>query len=164
MVPHSCEDFKMRFSVTVALLTLFVLVGTGTGQEKAQEKKVADDWFKSLYEPGLFLKYAGGKVLDVFDANQLLLSLGADQGAQKGWKMEVYRLKPEPLYVGTVELTEVGAKHSIGRFRGREQVRENDLVSWRSPVSQKVQQQPRVSETWELRGGHGGAIIDLTRP
>jgi hypothetical protein len=155
----------MRVSVTVALLALFVLVGNGIGQEKTQEKKIADDYLKHLYETEqFFLLLARGKVLDVFDANQLLLSLGANQGAQKGWKLNVYRLEPERLYVGSVELVAVGAKHSIGRFQGREKVRENDLVSAFSPVMPRIQEPQRVQNPFERGGGYGGAVIDLTRP
>jgi hypothetical protein len=151
----------MRLSMTIALLALFVLVDSGRGQEKTQEKKVTDTWFKGYFgHEQLFLHLARGKVLDVFDANQLLLSLGANHGARKGWELEVYRLEPEPLYIGRVELVEVGAKHSVGRFRGRNKVHENDLASWLSPIAPKAQGPPRLPGTLEP----GGAIIDLTRP
>lgn len=113
-------------------------------------------------EPGeWFNPYAlNAKVLDILENNQVLISIGKNEGARKGMEMEVYRLGPEPRYIGRVELVEVGAKHSLGRFRAGfakpYEARENDLVSRFSPVMPATLNFPRLP-VWQQRGG---AIAD----
>lgn len=59
-----------------------------------------------------------GSIVDIFNDGRVLISLGAEQGTVKGQGADVYRVKPSPLYIGSIRLTAVGAKHSIGEFRG----------------------------------------------
>jgi hypothetical protein len=101
-----------------------------------------------------------GKVLDVFGDNQVLISFGSADGARKGLVAYLYRLDPRPDFVGMVELTAVGTRHSVGRLSKKlSHVRENDLVAWinPNPVFPEI---PRLPGQWE----RGGAIIDLTLP
>ena len=135
------------------------LVATGAGDE----------------EIILPLRYARGKVLDVFDSKQVLISIGADQGVKKGAKIELYRLEPVlfdtqrrpsllPVLAGTIELVEVGAKHSVGRVEKlhRKQIQANDVACWTWLDYMRnlpIPERPRVPGQWE----RGGAIIDLTQ-
>jgi hypothetical protein len=69
------------------------------------------------------------KVLDIFENNRVLISYGKEKGAQKGALVIVIREKPRRLYVGTVELVEVGSQNSIGQFKTpKVQVQIGDLV------------------------------------
>jgi hypothetical protein len=109
-----------------------------------------------------------GKVLDVFDGNQLLLSIGADQGARKGLAGSTFRSNPyrDPL-LAEVEFVEVGAKHSVVRVRynaylpGRFRIGESFV--WMSfqrparPLEGDFQRFP-------LKMQAGGATIDFTTP
>ncbi len=158
----------MRFSMTIALVALLVLVESGIGQENTN-----GDSAINAYRNAYLSAFATGKVVDVFEGNRLLLSLGANHKVEAGWKLYVYRLKPEPLNLGRVELLEVGAKHSIGQFRGGSEVRENDLVSLFNQIPEPGQGKPhfwfpfvrpKTSETprsWEIPP-YGGALIDLS--
>lgn len=70
-----------------------------------------------------------GTVLDLFDDGRILLSLGKDDGLEKGLLLMVGR-QPRALFIGCIEVEELGAKYSLGRTRGRlrEPVRRNDIV------------------------------------
>jgi hypothetical protein len=46
-------------------------------------------------------------------------SLGSDAGLAKGHTLEVFRLKPKPVYVGTIRILEVTATEAVGRSVGR---------------------------------------------
>lgn len=106
-----------------------------------------------------------GKVLDVFENNQVLISVGANQGIRKGMEMDVYRLEPGPRYVGRVEVVEVGTKHAIGRFRGTpgqpKHARENDIayityLVYQMPPIPPIPALPRMP-VWQQPGG---ALLD----
>ena len=125
--------------------------------------------------------------------------------AKKGQRIGVYRLKPQrsdsvylafltgifdkerPLYIGYLELLEVGAHLSLCKFQGRIAIHEGDHVSSRAPegnqfifvdayvkdgFQRKLQRLSFELESlrWEMmrRGIRhyepGGAIIDLTLP
>jgi hypothetical protein len=57
-----------------------------------------------------------GTVLEVDQENGLLtLSVGSDSGLSKGNTLEVFRLKPEPRYLGTVTIVEVRAHDSVAK-------------------------------------------------
>ena len=59
-----------------------------------------------------------GRVLDLFDGDKVLLSVGSDQGVKKGMKGFVTRANTSPLsYCVEVEFMEVGVKHSIMKIR-----------------------------------------------
>jgi DNA repair exonuclease SbcCD ATPase subunit len=58
-----------------------------------------------------------GKVT-AFDAEtgQVTISIGKDAGLEKDHTLEVYRLKPKPLYVGILRITEVKKNEAIGKM------------------------------------------------
>jgi hypothetical protein len=59
-----------------------------------------------------------GRILDVFENNQVLISIGKDQGVKKGLVMHVFELNSAPLrLLGAVELVEIGTDHSIGSLK-----------------------------------------------
>lgn len=43
------------------------------------------------------------------------VSIGTDAGISKGNTLEVYRLKPEPKYLGTIRILDVNAHEAVGR-------------------------------------------------
>jgi hypothetical protein len=53
------------------------------------------------------------------EAGLLTITLGTDAGVQKGVTLEVYRLKPEPKYLGKVEVIEVHPDNSVAKPVGR---------------------------------------------
>jgi hypothetical protein len=59
-------------------------------------------------------------------SNLVTISIGSDAGLQKGHTLEVYRLKPEPRYLGTVQIVELkpnlSVAKSVGRSRGQIQI------------------------------------------
>jgi len=57
-----------------------------------------------------------GKVLDIFEKDLVLVSVGKEQGAKKGQILQIYCLEPAPEYHGSVELVDTGRKHSLGRL------------------------------------------------
>jgi hypothetical protein len=170
------EDLNMRFCIMASLLATSLFAGFATAQEKAREKEVHDEMLElSQNDHFLFFVLGGasrtGKILDVFNGDRVLVSFGAQCGAGKGLKLEVYRLNPKSVYVGRVEFVEVGAMHAVGRFRGPERVRENDLVSLFFPKNDldslfsPVRPMAPWPQQWDRPPGwNGGAIIDLTQP
>jgi myosin heavy subunit len=56
-----------------------------------------------------------GKVKEVQDSGSIILSIGSEAGLKKGDTLEVYRLKPKPLYLGQIVITELKAKEAIAR-------------------------------------------------
>jgi RNA polymerase sigma factor (sigma-70 family) len=56
-----------------------------------------------------------GSVKAVED-NLLLLSIGADKGLHKGDRLEIYRLQPQPKYVGQAEVIDVSAGAAVARM------------------------------------------------
>jgi hypothetical protein len=44
------------------------------------------------------------------------ISIGTDSGIKSGNKLEVYRLKPEPKYLGKIEIMEAQAHRAVGRL------------------------------------------------
>jgi hypothetical protein len=59
------------------------------------------------------------------------LSIGSDAGLNKGNVLEVFRLKPEPKYVGSLQVVAVRPDHAVGKPLGRTlgQVRIGDHVA-----------------------------------
>jgi hypothetical protein len=167
----------MRFCIGVVVAFGFLPSALLAQSEKPKTEKppvvMGMGGYLGMYPlQGLAMYPLQGKVLDVLDANQVLLSFGANQGARKGLEANIYRLKRErrgDRIVGKVELVQVGAKFSIGRFLDPpKQVRENDMVTvlwpawtpfWMRP------ELPRMQRMYELPGWNwGGAIIDLSGP
>ena len=54
--------------------------------------------------------------VDPNDPALVTITIGADQGLAKGHTLEVYRLKPEPRYLGIVRIIEVTSARSVGRL------------------------------------------------
>jgi hypothetical protein len=63
------------------------------------------------------------------DKKLVTISIGSDAGLQKGYTLEVYRLKPQPKYLGTVRVVEVRPTESVGQVEGKEAVEVGDHVS-----------------------------------
>ncbi len=102
-----------------------------------------------------------GSIVDIFSDGRVLISLGTEQGTVRGQVAEAYRVKPSPQYIGSLRLTAVGAKHSIGEFRGNipRQPQLNDKMR---VVLAEADDAPAADKA---RGTFsGGAIIDLTTP
>jgi hypothetical protein len=55
-----------------------------------------------------------GKILKA-EGKHLLLSVGSDDGVRRGEKLEVFRLRPQPVYLGRVEILEVTPHSSVAR-------------------------------------------------
>ena len=123
-----------------------------------------------------------GKVVDIFEGNQLLLSFGKDKGARKGLMGMLVQTEPEPRYLGEVEFVEVGAKHSVVRFKfsffelnyprlvqpvpilalmptkERTRLKEGDSVDWYSIERRPVPYVPRFTPYLP-----GGAMIERSK-
>jgi hypothetical protein len=70
-------------------------------------------------------------VIKSVDGEELVkVSIGSDAGLAKGHTLEVFRLKPKPMYVGTLRILEVTATEAVGRPVGRMRTspREGDNV------------------------------------
>jgi hypothetical protein len=59
-----------------------------------------------------------GKILkvDPKEGNLVQISLGTDDGLQKGHTLEVFRLTPQPKYLGMVRIVDVSTDRSVGRM------------------------------------------------
>jgi RNA polymerase sigma factor (sigma-70 family) len=68
-------------------------------------------------------------VVEKVQDNLLQLSVGSDNGVQMGERFEIYRLKPNPLYVGTAEIVDVTAHRSVARLVRGTGVREGDRAA-----------------------------------
>jgi hypothetical protein len=57
-----------------------------------------------------------GEVKAVEDKTGLIqISIGSDAGLETGHTLEVYRLKPNPKYIGPIEIIEVRPKESVAK-------------------------------------------------
>ncbi|MBI1831997.1 MAG: hypothetical protein HYR84_11165 [Planctomycetes bacterium] len=118
-----------------------------------------EERFPYLYSYSAFSP-PSGKVLDVLDNGQVLISFGKSQGARKGMQLDIYHADAKAGYlgrelIGRIELVEVGAKHSIGRFRAKvKPAQENDMVL----LVYEMPAMPMLpTPVWQQRGG---AILD----
>jgi hypothetical protein len=59
------------------------------------------------------------------------ITIGTDAGIHKGNTLEVYRLRPEPAYLGTIEILAVHSNEAVGKpvSRMRGQIQVGDTVS-----------------------------------
>ena len=64
-------------------------------------------------------------------ANTYLLSIGSESGLRLGQKLDVYRLKPEPKYLGTIEIQHLTSDQAVAGNKGgvREPLQLGDRVS-----------------------------------
>ncbi len=74
------------------------------------------------------------KKIDTVNPNLVMVSVGSDQGIEKGHTLDVYRTKPNPDYVGMIRILEAYQHESVGQLMPnalgiRKQMREGDLVS-----------------------------------
>jgi hypothetical protein len=71
-----------------------------------------------------------GVVTDLRD-DLLEISIGSDSGLEKDHILDVYRLKPTPLFLGQIRLKDVRAKDAVGVFvdKPKGRVQKGDLVS-----------------------------------
>jgi hypothetical protein len=65
--------------------------------------------------PPAFVKGIVLKV-DPNDPQMVEVSLGTDAGVEKGHTLEVYRLKPRPVYLGRIQILEAGKNRASGRL------------------------------------------------
>lgn len=49
------------------------------------------------------------------ESGMVTISVGSDAGISKGNTLEVYRLKPKPLYLGTIRILDVRSHESVGK-------------------------------------------------
>jgi hypothetical protein len=56
--------------------------------------------------------------LDDKDASLVSISIGSDVGLAKGHTLEVYRLKPQPKYLGTIRIIEISEQKAVGKRIG----------------------------------------------
>jgi RNA polymerase sigma factor (sigma-70 family) len=71
-------------------------------------------------------------VVTRYDGKDLVqISLGSDDGIAKGDRLEIYRLQPQPRYVGKAVVVELGAHISVGRVTvvGNAKVAVGDAVA-----------------------------------
>jgi hypothetical protein len=59
------------------------------------------------------------------------VSIGSDAALKKGHKLDVYRLKPAPMYLGQIEIIDVAATQAVGKPLGKakDAIQEGDSVS-----------------------------------
>ena len=62
------------------------------------------------------------------------ISVGSDAGLNKGNTLEAYRLRPEPTYIGLIQIVDVRPNQAVGRpmeveARGRNAIKVGDQVS-----------------------------------
>lgn len=111
-------------------------------------------------------------VLDVFDGDRMLLSIGSTHGLRKGFKIIVSRDDPGHSQYA-IELVEVGESYSVARagspftnlfLKKTRPLQVHDAVSWyslvRTTTPQRLRPMPEFMPPFMQRGG---AIIDLTR-
>lgn len=62
--------------------------------------------------------YVKGKIdrVDPTDRTLVQISLGSDQGLKQGQTLEVYRLGPDPQYIGTIRLVDVKEHVAVGKL------------------------------------------------
>ena len=68
-------------------------------------------------------------VVEKVQDNLLRLSVGSDHGVRPGERVDIYRLKPNPRYVGTAEVVDVQPHQSVARLLRGANVREGDRVA-----------------------------------
>jgi hypothetical protein len=80
-------------------------VKPGKGQEKSNPPK----------------EFVKGKVLkiDATDKTLVTVSLGRDMGVNAGHTLEVFRLKPNPLYLGRILILDAQNQTAVGRLMKR---------------------------------------------
>jgi hypothetical protein len=75
---------------------------------------------------------AEGTVREVDAKNGLVIvTVGADQGLRAGHTLEVYRLQPKPMYLGTIKIVQVQANEAVARpvkALAAETIRKGDRV------------------------------------
>jgi hypothetical protein len=77
-----------------------------------------------------------GEVKSIDDGGLVVITIGADAGLSKGQSLEVYRVKPEPMYLGTLQIVQVNPKEAVGKStatRGRGSIRVGDRVTSQVP-------------------------------
>ena len=96
--------------------------------------KIVDDLAPKLKELDPPAVLVNGKIEKV-DGTDLLISLGKDDGVNKNHTLDVYRLKPEPKYLGVIRIIDATANKSVGRLIAsgnaaiRPVIRVGDLVT-----------------------------------
>jgi hypothetical protein len=73
-----------------------------------------------------------GVVAEVSAEGLVMISLGSDDGIQRGQTLEVYRLEPNPEYVGAIRIIELQPRRAVGRPvnpGSAKQIKPNDKVA-----------------------------------
>ncbi|HMC65870.1 MAG TPA: hypothetical protein VKI65_13105, partial [Gemmataceae bacterium] len=64
-----------------------------------------------------------GKVKAVdAESGLVTISIGSDAGIQKGHTLEVFRLKPKPVYIGTLRILDLKANEAVGKLTTKERL------------------------------------------
>jgi hypothetical protein len=107
-------------------------------EQMAQEKQKADSTGASRVAaaPGAPKRTVPredveGLVTQTDPDGYLTLSIGSDHGLSKGNTLEVYRLKPDPKYLGTIEILQVQTDKAVAKPISRPNgvIQRGDLVS-----------------------------------
>jgi hypothetical protein len=81
------------------------------------------------------------------------IGIGSDAGLQKGHKLDVYRLKPAPKYLGQIEIIETTATGAVGKPLGKakDAIQEGDSVSSGvlNPAGEKKWGTVKGQVTWD---------------
>lgn len=78
-----------------------------------------------------------GKVEKV-DGMFVQVSLGKDHGLKKGHTLEVYRLQPEPKYLGSIRIVDVNFHTSFGRYIPPDNMAERPMLKVGDLVTSKL--------------------------
>jgi hypothetical protein len=71
-----------------------------------------------------------GMIKEVDDKSGIVtISIGSDAGLAKGHTLEVYRLHPKPVYLGTVTILEVTASEAVAKAQAKDKIQVGDKVA-----------------------------------
>jgi multidrug efflux pump subunit AcrA (membrane-fusion protein) len=108
-------------------LSVHDFLKSDAGKQKPKEDAAKQETSTHNYPSGK----VDGKVKKVDDGGLILIDLGSDDGLEKGHNLEVFRLDPQPRYLGTLRIVEVRSKEAVGKTvrKPNEAIKEGDRVS-----------------------------------
>jgi exonuclease VII small subunit len=117
---------------------------------KLQGKAPAEDGSKPDDQPPSRPGGTEGSVKAIDPKTGLVtIDLGANAGIRKGDMLEVFRLKPRPLYLGRLRIVEVSATEAIGRPVKPASIQVGDRVCTPFPVEGRAAGLA-TTDTWTL--------------
>jgi myosin heavy subunit len=63
-----------------------------------------------------------GKILQTDESGLVTISIGSDHGVKQGNTLDVFRLSPEPRYLGTIEILRARPNEAVGRMTSKGRV------------------------------------------